>query len=183
MARADASAAVRPVAGRIVVAQAADDRAHLPHDRIGDDIGGLLEQAPAFGDHGRSLERRVTGQRADREVTVLLPDVIETREPVDVDEDRRSGQPEAHGRDQALAARQHPGIEAVLGEQGRGFVDRPWFHVVERCWEHAAPSVESSSAPRCFRTERTLWTRVARPGSQGEIRESGRRPCCPENAP
>ena len=37
----------RPVAGRIVVAQAADHGAHLAHDRIGDHARRVVDQAPA----------------------------------------------------------------------------------------------------------------------------------------
>ena len=56
----------RPVAGRVVVAQAADDRAHLAHDRIGHDARHVVEQAPAAARQSRSaLDRAVTRNRAE----------------------------------------------------------------------------------------------------------------------
>ena len=58
----------RPVAGRIVVAQAADHRAHLAHDRVGDHARHVVDQAPAaVGDPRRALDVDVPRDRADRQ--------------------------------------------------------------------------------------------------------------------
>ena len=72
----------------------------------------------------RAMERRVTHAGADDELAVRDRDAIERRDAVDIDEMRRPGEPERHGRHQALAAGEHaPVLGRDLGEQRYGLVD------------------------------------------------------------
>ena len=56
------------------------------------------------------------GPDGDR-VGVGVVDGGQLAEAADVDDHRRASQPEVHGRDQALAPRQHLGLVAVLAQE------------------------------------------------------------------
>ena len=127
----------RPVAGRIVVAQAAHDRAHLPHDRIGDDARDVVNQRPStLADPRRALDRAVARDRAERERLVADAEVVQILQGVDVDEHGGARQPEAHRWNQALPAGEHAGVAAVLLELGERFGGGVGANVVEGRRDH-----------------------------------------------
>ena len=57
---------------------------------------------------------------ADRELAVLDGDPVERRDAVDVDQMGRARQPERHGGDQALPARQHAAVLAARPRASSG---------------------------------------------------------------
>ena len=121
------------------MAQAADDRAHLPDDGIGDDPRGVVEQAPLLLSNPRcALHGAVARGRAKDERGSVDADVIEVGEPVDVHEHRGTGESEAHGRDEALAAGQHARVGAQALQLGERLVDRAGADVVEGSGYHGA---------------------------------------------
>ena len=129
----------RPVAGRIVVAQAADHRAHLPHDRIGDDARDVVQQAPsAIADPRRALDVGVARDGADRQRAIVIRTIVQFADAVDVDEDGRTRQAEPHRRNQALPARQHAGLGPVLLQVRERLVCRVGAKVIEGCRNHVA---------------------------------------------
>ena len=76
----------------------------------------LAERAVA----DRLVERGVAHAGADAELAVRDREPVERRDAVDVDEMRRLGEPERHGRHQALAAGQHAAVvRGNFGEQRR----------------------------------------------------------------
>ena len=69
-------------------------------------------------------------------MAVLLGERVEAADAVDVHQHGGRGQAEAHGRDEALAAGQHLGVIAVLGEQGQRLVNCAGRVEVECRWDH-----------------------------------------------
>ena len=67
----------------------------------------------------------------------LVADAGNPGDVVDVDQDRRTRQAEIHRRHQALAARQHPRVPAMLGEKRGRFLDRARREIFEGRWFHA----------------------------------------------
>ncbi len=129
----------RPVAGGIVVAQAADDRAHLAHDRIGDHARRVVDETPpALADPRRALDVAVPRDRADRQDVIADAQVTEIGQGVDVDQDGRTRQSKPHGRNQALPAGQHPGLGPVLLQMRERLVCRVGPKVIEGCRNHVA---------------------------------------------
>jgi hypothetical protein len=84
---------------------------------------GIAEQAPVPIDDGGLFESGLAGERADAQGPRLGPEVGQLVELVDVDEPLRSYEPEVQPRHEALAARQHQRVGAVLGEEREGLVE------------------------------------------------------------
>ncbi len=55
---------------------------------------------------------------------------------VEIDQNRRLGQAEVHGGNQALATGQYLGIVAILGQVGQGLIHCGWGIVFEGGWLH-----------------------------------------------
>ena len=88
---------------------------------------------------GVALHLMVTGQRADaRAAAAVGADAGELVDSVDVDQDRRPGQPEIHRRDQALATGQKLGLVAMLGLERERLRQRGCRDVFERGRLHGA---------------------------------------------
>ena len=129
-----------PIAGRIVVAQAADHGAHLPHDRIGDHPRRIMDKAPsALADPRRPLDVAVPRDRADCQHVVADAEVVQIGQRVDVDDHGRAREPEAHRRDEALPASQHAGLGPVLLQVCTAPRLSVWARkVIECCRNHVA---------------------------------------------
>ena len=94
-------------------------RPEVAHERVGDLRRGVRDRRIAAPDHVGCGQRVVTDQRPDVQLAVALLDAVESRDPVDVDQMRRRGEPKLHHRDQALPAGEHLGVLAVRGEEQR----------------------------------------------------------------
>ncbi len=132
--------------------QVAADRGQVAHQRIGDHPRGVGQQRVAALDQRRLVERRLAGEAADRQVAVLLADVLEVGQPVDVDQRLGHGEPEAHGGDQALAAGQDLGVAAGVGEQRHGLLQRRRAVVGEGTWDQRNLLSRSEGAPSARRS-------------------------------
>ncbi len=89
----------------------------------------LAERAVA----DRAMKRRVAHAGADDKLAVGDREAIERRDAVDVDQMRGLGEPERHGRHQALAAGEHAAVlRRHLGEQRDRLVDRFRRVIAER---------------------------------------------------
>ena len=147
----------RPVAGRIVVAQAADDRAHLAHDRIGDHARRVVDQAPAaLADPRRALDVAVSRDRADRQHLIADAQVVQIGQRVDVDQDGGTRESKPHGRNEALPAGQHAGLGPVLLQMRERFVCRCGPEGNRRLQE----SRRQPPASQCARGEATRRRKV-----------------------
>ena len=83
------------------------------------------EQPAHLSVHGRTMERGVADDGADRQRIAVPRQPRELGDPVDVDEMSRPRQPERHDRNEALSARENATVlRAELGEHGGGFRDR-----------------------------------------------------------
>ena len=129
----------RPVAGGIVVAQAADDRAHLPHHRIGDHARCVMDEAPPpLADPRRPLDIAVPRDRADCEHLISHTQLAQIGQRVDVDQDGRAREAESHRRNEALPARQHAGLGPMLLQVCERLVCGVGPKIVEGCRNHVA---------------------------------------------
>jgi hypothetical protein len=116
------------------------DGATVPHLGVTDVAGGTGQQWQFARREGGVLEIVMPGQRPDRDVAALVPDVGQVAEPADVDEDVGHGQPQLHQRNQGVPARQELRVLAELGGQFQRLADRRGPAVAERCRDHGATS-------------------------------------------
>ncbi len=138
-----ALAAQREQAGRQLGGRVGGDRAAngaAVADRGMGDMGqGARDERRVAGDLRRAFGLRVAHQRADLDGAVLHRNALERIEAVDVDQERRTGQPHVERGDQALAAGEQTRV-GMLREEREGVVERPGFGVCERRRLHRATS-------------------------------------------
>ncbi len=84
----------------------AADRAAVTYLWVADERGGLSDQRAVLREYGVADERRVPGERADRDPVAVLADVTQVVEAADVDEQGRPRDAQAHGRNERVPARQ-----------------------------------------------------------------------------
>ncbi len=94
-----------------------------------------------LADHRRREHGGVPGHRAQAQLAPVDADEVELAEVVDVDDALGLRQPDAHHRQQAVAARDEPRFRAELLEQGQGVLDAGRTGVVDgrRCLHVSAP--------------------------------------------
>ena len=107
----------RVVAGRVGVGHDATDAAQVADLVVADLVGDLGQDGQVLLDGVAVLELDVAHQRAHAELAALDGDVVELLDRIDVDQGAGLGEPEAHERDQAVAAGQHLGILAEALQQ------------------------------------------------------------------
>ena len=107
----------RQVLGRVGLAERAADRAPVAHDRIRDDPFRVVQNREVLTGRRRAEQLRVPDEGADPQLIVLDRNPGQPVDPVDVDQGFRLGQPQLHHRDQAVAAREHPGFGPEPGQQ------------------------------------------------------------------
>ena len=98
-----------PVGRRVRVDEAAADRASVSHLEVADRLRGLGEQMNAT-ELGARGDRVVRHAGSETYGAVLAPHPAEFRQTADVDQGRRSHEPQLHGRDEAHAAREDLGV-------------------------------------------------------------------------
>ena len=101
------------VLGRVGLAERAADRPAVAHHRVGDHALGVGEDRVR---EQRRLEQvPVTGHRADPQLCAVEGDVAQlVRERIDVDQVLRLSEPQLHHRQQAVPAREQPGLRSEL---------------------------------------------------------------------
>src|SRR3984885_7155866 len=83
----------------------------------------------------------------------------ERRQGVDIDQNRRLGQPKIHGRHQTLAAGEKARLLAILSLQRQGLLERASGNVSEWRWFHAAgATIKISGCGLAQTMERTAGT-------------------------
>ena len=131
-------------------------------DRVMRDVAHDRRQQPAQrAVDDRAPERRVPDAGADAELAVLDREPPQRLHAVDVDEMRRPGQPERHGRHEALPSRQDaPVMRRNLGQNGDRLVDRLGRVIAEYCGFHRALAI---GCPGTCRVTMTAFTSAVNP--------------------
>ena len=87
-------------------------------------LAALSQQRQLAGQQAGLGQVVVAGQRADRDVGTIGPDVAELGEPADVHQHLGHGQPQLHQRQQGMPAGQELRVIAAVGGQGQGLIHR-----------------------------------------------------------
>ena len=103
---------------------------------VADQRDGLGQERHRFARRGVVLDRALRRHRLDRECAVRTRDAAEVVDPVEVDDVLEAREPQRQHRHEALTARQHLGLVAVLREQRDDVGDRFRCVVLERCGLH-----------------------------------------------
>ncbi len=108
----------RMVVGRIGVGHVATHGGKVAHQRIGHHQAGLEERGVASADQWRRFQDGFSHHRSDGQMASALLQVRQARHPGDVDQVLRTGQPEFHEGDQALAAGQNLRLAGMALQKG-----------------------------------------------------------------
>src|SRR6202521_268268 len=130
----------RVVAGGVGVRDHASDRAHVADLVVAHLTRDLREDGQLLLHQRRVLNRHVTRQRADVELGPAFLDVVEFLDAVDVDERLGLRETQAHQGYQAVPARQHLGVVAVLVQQLGSLLDGGGAGVFECGRDHLCAS-------------------------------------------
>ena len=84
---------------------------------IPDVIGHFDEERKRLAERRIALDVDVAHERTDLDESVVAAHLLQSRDPLDVDECRRLAEPEAHERDEALATGDELRVSAVLCQQ------------------------------------------------------------------
>ncbi len=151
--------------------KAAAERAAVADREVGDvadHIGEELAERPVAD---RLVECGMPHAGADAELAVGNRKALERRDIINVDKMARLGEPERHGRHQALAAGQYPAIlRRHLGQQRDGLVDGFRRVVAERRRLHRADFIRLVSTlglVYVFELMHSFWHRVKSPEPSG----------------
>src|ERR1700694_6037781 len=112
------------------------DRPPVANLGIADLARGAGQQGQLLLEQVGELDVVVAGQRPDRDVPVVLANVVKVADPADVDQERRRREPELHQRDQAVTAGQDFCLLAMLDQLRHRLRERTRGDVVERGWNH-----------------------------------------------
>jgi hypothetical protein len=107
----------RQLGCRITVREAPAEGATVSNRHVADLRGRLGEQRASPRDERVALEATVADKRSDRQSRVGFIQLGEAVDPVEVDENARSGKPEVEKRPQALAPRERLRVTAEAREQ------------------------------------------------------------------
>ena len=120
------------VLGGVGLAEGAADRAAVADDGVGDDPLRVGEDREVRGELGRLQQLPVPGHRPDPDLVGPDPDVAElVVEVVDVDDVLEVGQPQLHHRQQAVSARDQPGLVTQPLQESDRLVDARGPRVLE----------------------------------------------------
>ena len=130
----------RQVRGRVRMGDAPPHGAPVPYLQVADDRGGV-GQRRNHAPHGfRRRHLGVGGEGAHHQGAPIRPDAAQARYPAQVDEGIGLGQPELHGRKQAVPPGQDLGVLAVFLQEVEGLVQGPGRVVSEASRMHDVPS-------------------------------------------
>ena len=118
--------------------QAAAHRAAVADLEVADEGHRRRQQGIPFSELGVVLDGPLAGHRADSQAAVAVGgDAVQPGNPVHVHDHRRTGQPQAHERHQALSAGEDLAVVAVLVEQADRLVECLRAEIIEGCGFHA----------------------------------------------
>jgi hypothetical protein len=105
------------------VAQRADQGPQVAHEGIGDQRSGRPQRAVARTDELGTLDVGSAHQASNSKAgdRLVFRQRVQSRDAVDVDEERGRGEAKLHEGDQALAPGEHLRLLAVLRQQREGF--------------------------------------------------------------
>ena len=137
----------RMIIRRIPVRHIPADRGPVPHERVGDDLGGVEEDRVACGHHRALLQRRLGHQRPNPQMAALLGDRVQPGHPPDVHDVRRRRQPQLEHRQQTLSARHDLGV-VELAKQRERLLQAAGCVIVEGWGDHSFTSLAVSARQR-----------------------------------
>ena len=108
----------RHVVARIAIGDIAADGAHVAHLRIGDLQRRLPHDRRGGGERGVFDDLVLRDHRADADGSTVDRNPAESGDILQVDQMRHLGHPQLHHRDQAVPARHHPRVVAMLAKNG-----------------------------------------------------------------
>ena len=120
----------RPVRRRIRICQRAADGAAIAHLRIGNLVGGLMEDRQYLAQRFGRKQFGMRGQCSDPDAVADL-DSLQFVDAADIDEQRRRRQPQFQCRDQCMAAGNELGAVGILLQEADGLGQRGCANVIE----------------------------------------------------
>src|SRR6266540_3391696 len=124
------------------------DRAAVPDDRVGDHPLGVTQDRKVLAHQRRGEQLRVADERAEAQLIAVDANERQLAQVVDVDQDLGLCQAQLHHRDQAVPARDDPGLGSELGKQGEGVFDAGRPLVRELRWDLHPCSRGSRQLPK-----------------------------------
>jgi hypothetical protein len=121
----------RKFRGRVGVGDRAADRALVAGLEVADERQRRRDQRQRRGEVRPILELVLGHGGADFHHAADHPDVIQFRQPPDIDQHRRLGDAQVEHRHQRLPARQHAGGVAMLRKNRNGFLHAVRAHIIE----------------------------------------------------
>ena len=112
----------RIVGRRVRMGEAAADRAAVAHLNVADIAGAFGEQSELVVQQVGGVDLMVAHRGADAYPAALLGDLAKLGDARDVDQVARLRQAQLQDRQQAVAAREQPGLVAVLLDQSERFL-------------------------------------------------------------
>src|SRR6185437_13751765 len=145
---------------RIVVRDAAADRATIADRRMRDIGRRFRQQRPTGADLRIAQQVRMTHQRAEGQTSVSRLDAVEFFDAIDVDQHGRADDTAVEHRHQALPARQHAAVAAGIREDVHRFVHAARRVIVEPCrlHEYFDPFLSPLPPPGTWRASRPART-------------------------
>src|SRR5262249_35492319 len=123
----------RQVGGRIGVRQRPPDRAAVTDLWVADLPGGVGQQRQFASEQIGTCYSVMGGQRADRDVTVILAHIAELIQPADIDQRIWSGEAQLHERHQRMTAREKLRVFPGLSGKADSVVDGRGALIGKRC--------------------------------------------------
>ena len=125
--------------------------------RIAELVGGVRKHGHRRGQPRVGGDRRVRGERAEREAVTGDLDPGQLGDPADVDELRRGREAQLHHRDQAVAAGKQLHVLAAVAQQRDRFVEASRTDVIERGRDHRAPPFCIAAQSFSGRSGMSMW--------------------------
>lgn len=126
--------------------EAAADGAAIANRRMADVAGRRDEEGRSRTRQVRALDRSLAGEGANRDAAVVDPNVVESGQAVEIDQNTGSGEAHIKEGHQTLAPGQHLGLVAALDQNRERLVEASGRHVVKCRWFHRLTSCRADSA-------------------------------------
>ena len=130
----------RQVRGRVGMGDAAAHGAPVPHLQVADHRGRVGQPGQQSAHGFRRGHLGMGRERADDQVLAVHPDTAQAGDVSEVDQDLGLGEPELHGRNEAVPPGQQLAVLAVFLQQAERFLEGGRRLVSEASWMHAVPS-------------------------------------------
>jgi hypothetical protein len=138
------------------VGQGATERASVTYLGITNLVCRIRQQGDLLLEQRRRFEVVMARQGPDGDLISTFLYVRKARNPTDVDEHRRGGEPQLHQRHERMAAGNQLGLVAVLDQQGDCFFSGPRPRILECRRDHTLDSVSFWRSAAQARTAFTM---------------------------